>query len=195
MSETLAWSLKQNKININTSHSTYPRPRRGVNINAPATSIIISEEETIPLLLLLLMSAMFQVVLMLLLATNYIPVVVNHLLMAFYSARVPFTCQVRLVWVSATGCPAIVSRRKWHFALEVSEYPNINLNLTLTEGPLSLVFTLPHVFLWVSVLMSVLLRCCVSLPGSDNIEYFPISPCNVMTTGFLSRTSRKTNFH
>ena len=31
---------------------------------------------------------------MLLLATNYIPVVVNHLLMAFYSARVPFTCQV-----------------------------------------------------------------------------------------------------
>ena len=37
---------------------------------------------------------MFQVVLMLLLATNYIPVVVNHLLMAFYSARVPFTCQV-----------------------------------------------------------------------------------------------------
>ena len=40
---------------------------------------------------------MFQVVLMLLLATNYIPVVVNHLLMAFYSARVPFTCQVCLV--------------------------------------------------------------------------------------------------
>ena len=39
---------------------------------------------------------MFQVVLMLLLATNYIPVVVNHLLMAFYSARVPFTCQVRV---------------------------------------------------------------------------------------------------
>ena len=36
----------------------------------------------------------YQVVLMLLLATNYIPVVVNHLLMAFYSARVPFTCQV-----------------------------------------------------------------------------------------------------
>ena len=33
---------------------------------------------------------------MLLLATNYIPVVVNHLLMAFYSARVPFTCQVRV---------------------------------------------------------------------------------------------------
>lgn len=49
---------------------------------------------------------MFQVVLMLLLATNYIPVVVNHLLMAFYSARVPFTCQVRLVCMSATGCPA-----------------------------------------------------------------------------------------
>ena len=39
----------------------------------------------------------YQVVLMLLLATNYIPVVVNHLLMAFYSARVPFTCQVCLV--------------------------------------------------------------------------------------------------
>ena len=35
---------------------------------------------------------------MVLLATNYIPVVVNHLLMAFYSARVPFTCQVSDNW-------------------------------------------------------------------------------------------------
>ena len=31
---------------------------------------------------------------MMLLATNYIPVVVNHLLMAFYTAKVPFTCKV-----------------------------------------------------------------------------------------------------
>ena len=32
---------------------------------------------------------------MILLATNYIPVVVNHLLMAFYTAKVPFHCKVR----------------------------------------------------------------------------------------------------
>ena len=40
---------------------------------------------------------LLQVVLMLLLATNYIPVVVNHLLMAFYSAKVPFHCKVGCV--------------------------------------------------------------------------------------------------
>lgn len=37
-----------------------------------------------------------QVVLMLLLASNYIPVVVNHLLMAFYTGKVPFHCKVRI---------------------------------------------------------------------------------------------------
>ena len=37
---------------------------------------------------------MVQVVLMLLLATNYIPVVVNHLLMAFYTSKVSFNCRV-----------------------------------------------------------------------------------------------------
>lgn len=36
----------------------------------------------------------YQVVLMLLLATNYIPVVVNHLLMAFYTGKVQFNCRV-----------------------------------------------------------------------------------------------------
>lgn len=42
---------------------------------------------------------MFQIVLMLLLATNYIPVVVNHLLMAFYSAKVPFHCKVAIIYI------------------------------------------------------------------------------------------------
>ena len=41
----------------------------------------------------------FQIVLMLLLATNYIPVVVNHLLMAFYSAKVPFHCKVAIIYI------------------------------------------------------------------------------------------------
>ena len=45
----------------------------------------------------LLTVSTFQVVLMLLLATNYIPVVVNHLLMAFYSAKVPFHCKVTYI--------------------------------------------------------------------------------------------------
>jgi len=35
-----------------------------------------------------------QMVLMVLLATNYIPVVTNHLLMALYTARVPFNCKI-----------------------------------------------------------------------------------------------------
>ena len=40
---------------------------------------------------------------MLLLATNYIPVVVNHLLMAFYSAKVPFHCKVGVSDISVTS--------------------------------------------------------------------------------------------
>merc|ERR1719410_2465821 len=42
----------------------------------------------------MILMMLLQVVLMMLLATNYIPVVVNHLLMAFYTAKVPFTCKV-----------------------------------------------------------------------------------------------------
>ena len=50
---------------------------------------------------------MLQVVLMLLLATNYIPVVVNHLLMAFYTSKVSFNCRVGDDWVAknAQPCP------------------------------------------------------------------------------------------
>lgn len=36
----------------------------------------------------------YQIVVMLLLSTNYIPVVINHILMAFYSASAPHTCKV-----------------------------------------------------------------------------------------------------
>jgi hypothetical protein len=35
-----------------------------------------------------------KVVVMLLLATNYIPVVINHILMAFYTSTVPSHCKV-----------------------------------------------------------------------------------------------------
>ena len=35
-----------------------------------------------------------KVVVMLLLATNYIPVVINHILMAFYTSTVPSNCKV-----------------------------------------------------------------------------------------------------
>lgn len=38
----------------------------------------------------------FQVVIMILLATNCIPVVVNHLLMAFYAVKTPHNCRVSL---------------------------------------------------------------------------------------------------
>lgn len=37
----------------------------------------------------------FQIVVMILLATNCIPVVVNHLLMAFYAVQTPHNCRVR----------------------------------------------------------------------------------------------------
>ena len=39
-----------------------------------------------------------QILLMLLLSTNYIPVVVNHILMAFYTGKVPFNCKVIITW-------------------------------------------------------------------------------------------------
>lgn len=37
----------------------------------------------------------YQVIIMILLAANVIPVVVNHLLMAFYAVPAPFNCKVR----------------------------------------------------------------------------------------------------
>ena len=41
----------------------------------------------------------FQIVVMILLASNCIPVVVNHLLMAFYAVSTPHNCRVSLVVV------------------------------------------------------------------------------------------------
>jgi hypothetical protein len=38
----------------------------------------------------------FQIIVMLLLASNTIPVVLNHLLMAFYAVNTPHHCKVRL---------------------------------------------------------------------------------------------------
>jgi len=38
----------------------------------------------------------YQVIIMVLLAANCIPVVVNHLLMAFYAVRTPHNCRVSL---------------------------------------------------------------------------------------------------
>ena len=46
----------------------------------------------------------FQVVVMILLSTNLIPVVVNHLLMAFYAVSAPHNCRVRKTshaWIMA----------------------------------------------------------------------------------------------
>ena len=37
----------------------------------------------------------YQIIIMVLLAANCIPVVVNHLLMAFYAVKTPFNCKVR----------------------------------------------------------------------------------------------------
>ena len=37
---------------------------------------------------------------MLLLSTNYIPVVVNHILMAFYTGKVPFNCKVIILSIT-----------------------------------------------------------------------------------------------
>ena len=41
----------------------------------------------------------FQIVVMILLASNCIPVVVNHLLMAFYAVPAPHNCRVRRITI------------------------------------------------------------------------------------------------
>ena len=73
---------------------------------------------------------MLQVVLMLLLATNYIPVVVNHLLMAFYTSKVSFNCRVGDDGVAKNAQPCPLNKDA---CMTNSRQATVN-NLTKTQN-------------------------------------------------------------